>query len=255
MTADATPLHVEEDYATSETGAAMNKPNEKSNTRNTKVGTNNLLNIIGYLVYLVTSYLGGVAGWFGGVSNAELSAQYQTLITPNASYFVYIWGVIFLFEGFFAVAQLLPRFREQPLVQGGIGIWFFLACAAQTAWTITFGYELMIYAFVAMFALLVALLNILRKQWNVVSEEEKKTNTAVRLGEIYIEEAQNDNTAKPPRLGYWLLRFPFAVHAGWISLATPLMLSVLLVNQGATAQYELWVAVISLPLIFGGCMG
>ena len=99
-----------------------------------RLGINNALNLLGYLLALSTSYLGGVAGWFGGKSNLELSSQYQTLLTPAASYFGYIWAAIFLFEGFFAVAQLLPKFKRQPLVQRGIGQVYFLACCAQSAW-------------------------------------------------------------------------------------------------------------------------
>lgn len=182
------------------------------------VNINNLLNILGYVLSLVTSYLGGVAGWFGGVSNAELSSKYQTLITPSAAYFGYIWAIIFLFEGFFAVAQLLPRFKDQPLVEKGIGWVYFMACCAQSAWAITFGYEMMISAFVAMFALLVTLLLILTRQWNVIAKEDKKKNTTSKLGESSdaMEEVTEDLTARPPRLPYWVLRFPFAVHAGWI---------------------------------------
>jgi len=130
-----------------------------------------------------------------------------------------------------------------------------LACAAQTAWAITFGYEMMIAAFVALVALLVALLAILKRQWDVVTEEEKKTKTAIDMGETTEEEIVEDNTARPPRLPYWLLRFPFAVHAGWIAPATPVMLSVVLVERIVDPKYELWVAVISVPLLFGACMG
>ncbi|KAL7529840.1 hypothetical protein ACHAXR_003188, partial [Thalassiosira sp. AJA248-18] len=248
-----TPPGVDEDTSPAPSG---DKAKAKAkNVVETRVNINNLLNILGYLLSLVTSYLGGVAGWFGGVSNVELSSKYQTLITPSAAYFGYIWPVIFLTEGIFAVAQLLPKYREQPLVQKGLGSVYFMACAAQTAWTIAFGYEMMISALVAMFALLVFLLLILRRQWAVVGEEEKKTSTSVRLGETELEEAEEDLAAKPPRLPYWLLRFPFPVHAAWIAMAAPLMLAVVLVSQGVDPSYELWVAVISLPLVFGGCMG
>lgn len=239
---------------TTPAGAKAESTNSNSNGVS-RINTNNFLNITGYVLSLVTSYLGGVAGWFGGASNAELSNEYQTLITPNASYFGYIWGLIFLFQGFFAIAQMLPKYSEQPLVQKGLGPVYFLACTAQTAWTITFGYEMMISAFAAMFFLLMCLFLIVKRQWDVVTEEEKKTKTSIGLGETEEDEIVNDTTAKPPRLPYWLLRFPFAVHAGWIAPATPLMLSVLLVQQGVEASYELWVAVISLPLLFGGCLG
>jgi len=227
----------------------------KTNARaGSKFNINNALNIIGYISSLATSYLGAIGGWFGGISNAELSSKYQTLITPNAKYFG-IWAAIFLFQGFFVVAQLLPKYRGHPLVQRGVGPVYFFACLAQTAWTITFGYQIMEAAFVSMVVLFLTLLYLLNRQWKVVAEEEKKTRTAIRLGETTEEEAVEDLTARPPRLSYWLLRFPFAIHSGWIAVATPLMFSVLLVYLNVDPTYELWAATISLPLLFGGCMG
>ena len=188
-----------------------------------KTNLNNLLNLLGYIISLGTSYMGGVAGWFGGTPNIELGSTYQTLITPRASFFGYVWGAIFLSEGFFAMAQLLPKYRAQPLVQDGVGIIFFLAVCWQMAWTITFGFEMMIPAFISMFALLISLLMIVFwRQWAIV-----KVETAA-------EEREEDLAAHPPRLPYWLLRFPFAIHAGWISVITPLMLTVVLVKEGET---------------------
>ena len=221
---------------------------------NSKCNFYNLLNCVGYLVSLITSYLGGVAGWFG-TNNAELSSKYQTVITPSATYFGYIWGAIYIFEGFFTIAQILPKYREQPLVQKGVGSTYFLVCAAQSAWTITFGYELLVAAFVAMVGIFLSLMFILKRQWDVVTEENKKTKAAENLGETEEEAVEEDATFPPPRPGYWCLRFPFPLHAGWISVATPLMLSVLLVSRDVEPEYELWAAVISLPLLFGACMG
>lgn len=190
------------------------------------------------------------------MSNAELSLKYQTLITPSSTYFGYIWALIFLFEGFFAVSQLLPKIRNHRLVHEGTGSTFFLACVAQTTWTITFGYELMMAAFLAMVALCLFLMTLLRRQWTVVADGMERIQTLIATGEIDIEEdLAQDFTARPPRLAYWLLRFPFAIHAGWIAPATPLMLCVLLVQLDLEPNYELWVGVISLPLLFGCCMG
>jgi len=218
----------------------------------------NFFNLLGYLTSLLTSYLGANSGCFGGSSTAEISLKYQTLITPSATYVKYIWPLIFLFEGLFAVSQLLPHYRHHILVQEGIGSIFFLACVAQMTWSITFGYELMMASFLSMTALFLFLMTILRRQWTIVAEEMDKIQTLIAAGDIENEKdvaPHEDKTARPPRPAYWLLRFPFAVHAGWISTATPLMLCVLLVQLDLEPNYELWVGVITLPLLFGCCMG
>ena len=219
---------------------------------------NNALNVLGYVLSLTTSYLGGVAGWFGGASNAELSSKYQTLITPASVYFGYIWGLIFLFQGFFAAAQVLPKYRDHPLVQKGINVFYFIACIAQASWTVCFGYELMIPAFASMVVLLLSLLTILRMQWSVTLEIERKLrrDTATVPGSIASNEADDEELlAQCPRLPYWLLRFPFAVHAGWITPATLLMLSVLLVSMNVDVAIELWAAILGVAMTFGICMG
>ena len=118
-----------------------------------------------------------------------------------------------------------------------------------------FGYEVFVSALCAMVALLVALLAFLKRQRHVVAAEEKKANTCMSLGETEGEERKLDTAAKFPRPAYWVLRFPFGLHGGWIAPATPLMLCVLLVAKEVDPKYEMWTAVISLPLLFGCCMG
>jgi hypothetical protein len=130
---------------------------------------------------------------------------------------------------------------------------------AQTAWTISFGYEFMVTAFVSMVAILLCLMTILNRQWSIVDEHERKresdpwllANNAVNV----FEEEKKDTLASPPSVAYWLLRFPFAVHAGWIAPATPLMLSVVFVSYKVDTQVELWTAVLGLAILFGLSMG
>jgi hypothetical protein len=218
----------------------------------------NTANLVGYAVNISTSYLGGVAGAFGK-SNVELSYQYQTLITPSASYFGYIWGLIFLSQGFFVAAQLLPKYKDHVLVQKGVGFWYFFTCVAQSAWTVSFGFEFMATAFVAMVAILLCLMTILNRQWGVIDEHERNNesdpwllaNNAVSA----FEEEKRESIAPPPSFAYWLLRFPFAVHAGWIAPATPLMLSVVMVYYKVDIQVELWTAVMGIAMLFGMSMG
>lgn len=209
----------------------------------------NIFNGFGYAINLTASYLGGVAGWFGGATNAELSAKYQTLVTPSASLFGYIWALIFFSQGLFAGAQFLPRLRDHPLVQEGVSYGYFLVCAAQAAWAILFGYELLIAALVAILVLLAGLLSILSKSWDVVDSEYKKASRA------RTEYEDRDLWAPSPRLSYWLLRFPFGIHAGWMAVATIVMVNVVIVSREMGHNIELWASVLGISLLFGMCMG
>lgn len=231
-------------------------PNEKTppNYDDTKINLNNILNLVGFFLSLSVSYVGGVAGWFGGNTNVEVYAKYVTLITPSNFYYEYIWGAIFLFEGFFAVTQLLPAYRKHPLVQSGIGPFFFLACLAQSVWQIFLGYEIFLAASAAVFGLLLSLLSTLMRQYNTINEEEKKRIVMINAGETDPETAVNF-TARSPTLSYWLLRFPFALHAGWVTNSLPLVVAMAVVQLGWSAEYELWISCISVPLIFGCCLG
>ena len=73
-----------------------------------------------YLINLGITY-GSLTGAFGK-TNEELSEKYQTLITP-AGYAFAIWGPIFIWEGAFAVVQLLPRWRDAAVVQAMTPWW------------------------------------------------------------------------------------------------------------------------------------
>jgi hypothetical protein len=232
------------------------KPTEDESTSKTGVMIN-IANLVGYAVNISTSYFGGVAGVFGK-SNVELSYQYQTLITPSASYFGYIWGLIFLSQGFFVAAQLLPKYKDHILVQR-VGFWYFFTCVAQSGWTLSFGFEFMATAFVAMVTILLCLMTIINRQWGAIDEHERSketdpwllANNAVSI----FEEEKRENLAPPPSFVYWLLRFPFAVHIGWIAPATPLMLSVVMVYYKVETQVQLWTAVLGIAMLFGMSMG
>jgi hypothetical protein len=77
---------------------------------------------------------------FGLPDNAVLSEKYQTLVTPSGSTFA-IWGVIFIAEGIFSVMQMMPKYRNHPMVVEGAKYNFALACFTQVVWTLVFSYE------------------------------------------------------------------------------------------------------------------
>jgi len=182
----------------------------------------NYLNLIAYIANITLVYGVGNAGWLGTPDNGELSRKYQTLVTPNSSAFL-IWAVIFLAQGAFALLQFLPRFRATPMVQSGLSYWYSAVTATQIGWTFAFAYEVIPLSLAFMLAIWISLITILYRQYYTESD-----------GSI---------------LEFWVLRFPFAVHAGWITAASALNVNVQVVSMDVAADQQLAVGIISLAVL------
>lgn len=210
----------------------------------------NYLNLVGYIInVLVTAFAAPI---FNLTDNATLSAKYQTIITPAGFTFA-IWGVIFLSQLIFTIYQMLPQHRSADIVQYSVGLMYFYACIAQSAWTFIFGSEILWLSVVAMFCILVSL------SW------------------IVIQQTKNDATIQE----FWLFKFPvrfeickvlfhydsrhvigffsltilcdlnlqFLIHFGWIFTAFLLNVNLFMVAAGANAIVQILSALISLVLV------
>lgn len=182
----------------------------------------NILNIVFYVINFLITYGVGNAGWLGTPDNGELSDKYQTLITPNSSAFS-IWGLIFTAQGIFAVAQLFPKFRDDKMVLEGVKYWYILTCITQAGWTIAFGFEVIWLSLVFMLSIWGSLVALLYTQYYTES---------------------NGSLAE-----FWLLRFPFAVHCGWLTAASALNVNVVVVDIGPPADIQLACGIISLAVL------
>lgn len=182
----------------------------------------NPLNLLFYILNFLFTYGIGTLSWLGNGTNGDLSRKYQTIVTPNSSAFS-IWAVIFLFQAIFLVAQLLPRFRAKPMVQQGVSYWYMVICLLQTGWTFSFAYELVPLSLVFMLLLWSSLIGLLYSQYNTESD-----------GTVW---------------EFWLLRFPFAIHAGWITAASAVNINVVVVDANASASIQLAVAIVSLAVL------
>merc|ERR1711871_895362 len=108
----------------------------------------NWANLIGYIVNCTLTYL-SIDGIFGATNTLQ-SAKYQALVTP-AGWAFSIWGPIFIWEGIFAVAQMLPCYglRSSKVIDS-ISYWWVASCVFQIAWSIAFGQDSIITALVFM---------------------------------------------------------------------------------------------------------
>ena len=83
----------------------------------------NYLNLVGYIINTFVTFLASPI--FGFPDNGALSDKYQTIVTPNGLTFS-IWGIIFIAEAVFTIAQMFPKFRGVKLVQEGVSYWYFV---------------------------------------------------------------------------------------------------------------------------------
>lgn len=93
----------------------------------------NWTNLIAYTLSTAVTYT-SLSGSLA--ANAGTSKRYQTLLTP-AGWDFGIWGPIFVWQGIFVVAQMLPHFRDSDIVFQ-ITPWWWALCVCQIAWTVAF---------------------------------------------------------------------------------------------------------------------
>ncbi|CAJ1951240.1 unnamed protein product [Cylindrotheca closterium] len=176
----------------------------------------NYANVVAYILNTLVTYGVGVSGRFP--TNGELSAKYQTLVTPAGFAFA-IWGIIFTAELIWCTVQLLPRYRSKAVVLQGVGFNYVYACLAQVSWTLCFTTEYIALSLISMVSILIPLVLIVNKTSKI----------------------SNDNISD-----YWLLKFPFEIHAGWIMAATLVNTNVFLVAYQASPSNQIVAAWFSL---------
>jgi hypothetical protein len=181
----------------------------------------NVINVLAYIANVLISYGVGAIGYGGLKTNAEISETYQTLVTPDAITFG-IWAMIFISQLIFVLAQLFPAYQSSPLVAKAIGYDYVNVCIFQIGWTFAFAFEYILISLICMVILLYFLISIVNDQYKVSD-----------LHPISI-------------VDYWMLKFPFSVHCGWIITAAFVNISVFLVSLDLDATTQYYVALGSL---------
>lgn len=81
-------------------------------------------------------------GLFSIPTTRAISERYQTLITPVFWVAPVVWAVQLLSQGVWAVAQLLPAYRNSPLAKDGIHRYYIGVVLSQLIWIFSFSYEI-----------------------------------------------------------------------------------------------------------------
>jgi hypothetical protein len=127
-----------------------------------------------------------------GLNTGEISDRFKVYFVP-AGYVFAIWGLIYLGLIAFAIFQALPSQRENPRLRA-TGWWIALGGLANMAWIFLWHYEHFPLTLVAMLVLLATLLV-----------------TYLRLG---------IGQSAAPAAETWVVRLPFSIYLGWITVAT-----------------------------------
>jgi len=185
--------------------------------RDIKLESRNYINIGAYVLNFIITYA-SLTGIFGE-TNSNLSKKYQTLVTP-AGWAFSIWGPIFIWEGVFAVTQMLSRFRGSEVVQVA-SPWWWGVCLCQCVWTFAFAQEVIPLSLLMMLGILSCLVGLV-----------------VRTDGLQLTWAE-----------YLCLRAPFCLHLGWIICASAVNTNVQFDAGKASPEVLLAVAVLSLVAI------
>ena len=140
-----------------------------------------------------------------GLTTGEISDRFEVYFVPAGWVFA-IWGLIYLALLAYTVYQALPSQRENPRLRR-TGWLYVLSCAANIAWIFLWHYEYFAFTLIAMGALLLLLIAI---------------NLLLGTGRTHV-----------PRVETWLVRVPFSIYLGWITVAT-------IANVTSVLEYAGW---------------
>ena len=150
-----------------------------------------ILNWIGLIVVIAVNTLANVLP-LNGQTTGEISDRFQVYFVP-AGYVFSIWGLIYLGLTAFAVYQALPGQRDNPRLRR-VGYLFVLSCVANVAWLFFWHYEVFPLTLVAMLGLLLSLIAVYLR---------------LGIGRTVVPTAEK-----------WLVRVPFSIYLGWVTVAT-----------------------------------
>jgi hypothetical protein len=154
-----------------------------------------------------------------GLNTGQISDRFRVYFVP-AGYVFSIWGLIYLGLIAFAIFQALPAQRENPRLRAS-GWWIGLGGLANSAWIFLWHYERFPLTLVAMLVLLATLI---------------VTYLRLGIGRIAVPAAET-----------WMVRLPFSIYLGWITVATVANITSLLDYlkwNGFGIAPEIWMSIV-----------
>lgn len=159
-----------------------------------------ILVLIATFGVIYINYLAG-AGRINNTTPGDISDKYQTAITP-AGYAFSIWSVIYLGLIAFSIYQALPSQADNARF-ARIRSLYIANCAANCLWIYLWHYDLIALSILAMLGILGTLI--------LINLNLRDSRSAAEI---------------------WIAKVPFNLYFGWVSVATILNASIVLVFLG-----------------------
>lgn len=160
---------------------------------------NKILVPVFYLAMLSVNYLANALP-LGGRDTGMISDAYPNLFTP-AGYAFSIWGLIYLLVGIYVMYQF---FRTGDVLVARVNRLFVLNALFNAGWLFAWHYDVMWLSVILMLGLLI---------------------TLIKIADI----VRADTLTKKER---FIVRLPFSIYFGWITVATIANITILLVSVG-----------------------
>lgn len=191
-----------------------------------KTKTKSWVNLGLYLLTLVVNTLGAM-GVINGMSQKAVSDAYPTLITPSPVTFS-IWGVIYVLLLISLIYMIANHSKASTAALiDTISVPFWVSCAANILWIITFSYE-----------------------WIGIS-------TALILIYVVSLSILNGRLKTPDGLGQKVNALAFGLYNGWLIIATVVNVSAFLVQlqwNGFGLRADIWALIVLIAALLIACL-
>lgn len=165
-----------------------------------------------------------------GLNTGRISDTFHVYFVP-AGYVFAIWGIIYIGLIAYATYQALPAQRVNPRMQA-TGWWVVLGGLANSIWILLWHYELFVGTLGAMLILLATLIAVY---------------LGLGIGQTKVSTGET-----------WMVRVPFSIYLGWITVATVAnvsdVLDFLKWNQFGINAAAWMVVILGVVLVIAGLM-
>lgn len=187
------------------------------------------INLAAFLTVIVFNTLANTLP-FNGKGTGELSDIYPNLFVPAGLTFS-IWGLIYILLAGFAVYSTVGVFKSSINLEflKVIGPWFLISCIANISWLFAWHWEKTGLSLIIMLVILLSLVMIY-----------------IRLG-----------SSSLPDTSFVLVKLPFSVYLGWITVATIANTTALLVRlnwDGFGLSQLFWTAAVIAAAVIVTCL-